>query len=363
MKRFISIVMLTIVLCVSSFEGPVMAANKNEVTWQPQSNKVKVGDKTYFFDWSYDIPRVRFLCQSKSGKISVIRKIPLKEIGFSPDTPPNIDIICCYGKYLYIHSCWDMEESATYRISIKDGKMKEIKIVGNMCPCYSYKNRYIIFMTDTGGDYSPYELMVYDVKTGKKKCINKNTGHNFMKGGYIYYSKVPERYYAVECTCHADIYRYNIKNGKTTALAKSVLMSDIYEINSDYMAYKIEPNSCKVKEFSSGKKVFPKDGKYRVVVNRAESNRKKAYSYSARIKNNTLTVYGSYETKGKKDAKENDMYKFALAPSCKIGLYEDITIEYTNASYFNEICEKSDYVADMVLTVKNKKVTNIILYP
>lgn len=362
--------MLAIILCVSSVETPVLAASGNFAFQEFQSNKLKVGDKKYFFDWSYSSSSsiVRFLCENKSGDISVVRKIPTKEFGFPYYGVSSVYISCRYGNNLYIHCAEDAEGDAFFCISIKDGKLK--KIQDGMYACHIYKNRYIVLRTETGGDYFPYDLMVYDAKTKKKKWIHKRpTGHDFEKGRYVYYSKVPSRYYICGTTCHATIYRYDILSGKTTTLAKSVLLSDIIEINSDYMAYKIEPNTFKVKEFSNGKKAAPKDGKYYVQISPDiymfgnDRDEKKPYSYCAKIKNNTLTLYGSYKTKGKNDVKRRNMYKFTLASSYKIGCYEAGEIEYIDVSQFNKLYENLEYGNEIVFTVKNKKVTNITLYP
>lgn len=74
-------------------------------------------------------------------------------------------------------------------------------------------------------------------------------------------------------------------------------------------------------------------------------------------------MYGSYQVYGKKTKKPAKMYKFTLAPSYKIRIIEDEEIETITASEFNQYSEKDYYSVNMILTVKNKKITDICFIP
>lgn len=360
MKKNLLVMVFTILLCITVTYTEVLAASGGWV-FPKYTADFKVHDKTYSIDASSDCTSANFSCKNRKGTVSLIRKISGKEFGFDSQSISGARFCCSYAGYLYLDCRAEMEECGLFSLSVKDGKLK--KIQDDMQIYGLYQNRYIVLRSTEAGDYFPYQLMLYDIKTGKKKWINKQpTGHSYVEGKYVYYSKVPSTYYGSEFTCYATICRYNVVTGRNTTLVKNLMLSDIEEINKDYVAYTIEPNTFKIVEFGKGKKVAPKDGELYVNVNRGYRV-KKPDCYALHIKGNTLTLYGSYKTKGKNDAKKAGMYKFTLSPTYKIGLYEDGDIEYTNASRFNRFFDDKNFENGGILTVKNGKVTEILMYP
>lgn len=360
-KRFL-LGLLVVTLCFSSAEMPAMAATTSATYQRQKSNKMKVGGKNYFFDFSENSSTIRFLCENKKGKISVLKKIQVKKYGIYSGFVGKVDACTHYGNDIYF-LCEGGEEgeSSFLRISIKTGKVKLIE--KDTWYCCMLKKHYIVLQDASWGEYSPGKLMVYDAKTGKKKLINKTTGHAYPEGRYIFYSKVSQHYYPVNQVNNVKICRYDVMTGKTKVLVKSVKLSDTYEINKDYMIYYVEPHTIKVKEFSKGNKVSPKDGKYSVSFDGENVQYHKSDCFGAKINKNTLTVYGSYQVYGKKTKKPAKMYKFTLAPSYKIRIIEDEEIETITASEFNQYSEKDYYSVNMILTVKNKKITDICFIP
>lgn len=361
MKKVLTTFMLIIALCMSSAEIPVMAANTHFAYQQQMSNKLKVGNKKYLFDWDYSSPTVRLLCENKDGKTTVVKKIHAKKFGFLENVGPYIEVCCKYGNRIYFSAAGGLDECGIFYISVKTGEMGVVQRGLNYVTMLD--KRYLVLRSDTGGEFSPYKLIVYDIKTGKKKTVNQQTGHVIAKGKRVWYSCVPDNYYPGSGKYKVKICCYNIVSGKKTTLAKNVLLTDIYDINENYMAYSIEPDTFKIKEFSKGKKLTLKDGQYEVLINRETFHKDKLGGYSANIKKNVLTIYGSYQTVGKKDTKAKGMYKLKLSPSYKIRIMEDEMYEMINAAKFNAYHDKTYYVEDMILTVKNKKVTVITLIP
>ena len=361
MKKILTAFMLIIALCMPSTEIPVMAANTHFTYQQEISNKLKVGDKKYFFDWSYLSSTVRLLCENKDGKTTVVKKIQAKKFGFSENVGPQIQVCCNHGNRIYFSAAGGLDECGIFYTSVKTGEMDVVQ--RGLDYVTTLAKRYLVLHSDTGGDFSPYKLIVYDIKTGKKKIVNNQTGHVFANGKRVLYSCVPENYYLENGKYKIKICSYNVVSGKKTTLAKNVSLTDIYDINENYMAYSIKPETFKIKEFSQGKKLALKDGQYEVRINRQTFHKDKLGGYSANIKNNVLTIYGSYQTVGQKDTKAKGMYKLKLSSSYKIRIMEDEDYETINASQFNAYHDKTDYIEDMILTVKNKKVTVIDLIP
>ena len=151
MKKILPIIILAISLCLSSVENSVMAANVDFAFQQERSNSITVGDKNYSFDWSYNSSTVRFLCENKNGKISVIKNIPVNKFGFPSGCTPSINVCGKYGNYIYFWGSGELDECGFFRISVKNGKLSLIEYGMNYAQML--KKRYIILYGDTGGDY------------------------------------------------------------------------------------------------------------------------------------------------------------------------------------------------------------------
>ena len=99
-KRFL-LGLLVVTLCFSFAEMPAMAATTSATYQRQKSNKMKVGGKNYFFDFSENSSTIRFLCENKKGKISVLKKIQVKKYGIYSGFVGKVDACTNYGNDIY----------------------------------------------------------------------------------------------------------------------------------------------------------------------------------------------------------------------------------------------------------------------
>ena len=357
MRKNILKILTLFVFLIGCLTNPI---NTQAASVTKISGDYTMGNSKYYFVNSVSNESIIYFCKAdKNGRNeTILCKVNAREI----NDPEYMEINGYYENKFYYTI---IHYSADSFFGYIDLKKKQIKITEYPGVDRKISNsQYILSTAGSLGAECILPVYAFDAKKNRSTLISKYCVSMRVHGNNLYFIQTTSD--EIDNARSTTIGKFNLKSNKTTTLAKNLtkdlLLSAVSEINKDYVAYTTASNTFKIIEFGKGKKVVPKDGELYISVRR-KYGIQKPDCYALHIKGNTLTLYGSYKTKGKNDAKKTGMYKFTLSPTYKIGLYEDGDIEYTNASRFNKFFDDKNFENGGILTVKNGKVTEILMYP
>lgn len=247
------------------------------------------------------------------------------------------------------------DTDAFYKCNIKKEKITKIAD----CPFDKKLTNEVYLLSPSSymGEWGPYCIMIYNIKTGKVKKISDYCLSYRIEGKNIYLVTT-DKDFKFEHKNKTKIVRFNYKSNKSVVLKKTNKVYLPQRVTSNYVAYYDTNNTEKILAFDKPISTLS-NGKYKGKHNSNLGNNGSGF-LKAKIKDGYLYLYGSL-TKDGKDIKDR-YYRIKLDKNVKIEYSVDIGTEQGSIELFNNVFgEIGGLEYEAIFTIKNNKVTRILM--
>lgn len=306
------------------------------------SNAFENGKYTFYFTSKIGSDKCKLIRTDKNGKNEkVIAKLKYRD---------EYTINSYHGGNLYFS-----DSDAFYKCNIEKKKITKVAD----CPFdRKLTNEVYLLSPSKGmGEWGPYSLMTYNIKTNKTYKISDYCLVYGIEGKNIYLVTT-DKNFKYEHRNNTKIVRFNYKSKKSKVLKKTSKVYMPERVTSNYVAYYDTNYTGNILVFGNPVSDLA-NGKYEGNHN-VYSQESGSSFLKAKIKDGYLFLYGSL-TKDKKNIKDR-YYRIKLDKNISIEYMVDIGTEQGSIETFNNIySEIGGLTYEVIFTIKDNKVTRILM--
>ncbi len=326
--------------------GNIMMWNFDETLIKKEtdiiSNTFEHGKYTFYFTSKIGSDKCNLIRADKNGKNEkVIAKLKYRD---------EYTINSYHGGNLYFS-----DSNAFYKCNIEKKKITKVAD----CP-FDRKltnELYLLNPSKGMGEWGPYSLMTYNIKTNKTHKISDYCLAYGIEGKNIYLVTA-DKNFKYEHKNSTKIVRYNYKSQKSKVLKKTNKVYIPERVTSNYVAYYDTNYVGNTLTFGNPVTELA-NGKYKGNHN-VYSQENGSSFLKAQIKDGYLSLYGSL-TKDEKNIKDR-YYRIKLDKNISIEYVVDIGTEQGSIETFNNIySEIGGLTYEVIFTIKDNRVTKILM--